>query len=81
MLMFAKHAEIDRSWWAQALWCTALPPVLYDIKDSLWNRARSTVSFLHASTLKCVLTFVPMASVASSILSSKEHLTLVIGAL
>ncbi|KAJ7739810.1 ubiquitin-protein ligase [Mycena metata] len=39
------------------------------------------VSFLDADGLKRVLTFVPVASFASSILSSKDHPTLVIGAL
>ncbi|KAF8216810.1 hypothetical protein K438DRAFT_1558643 [Mycena galopus ATCC 62051] len=39
------------------------------------------VSFLDAHGLKRVLTFVPVASFASSILSSKDHPTLVIGAL
>ncbi|KAJ7778066.1 hypothetical protein B0H14DRAFT_2963210 [Mycena olivaceomarginata] len=37
------------------------------------------VSFLDADGLKRVLTFVPVASFASSILSSKDHPTLVIG--
>ncbi|KAJ7670440.1 hypothetical protein B0H17DRAFT_1209311 [Mycena rosella] len=39
------------------------------------------VSFLDANGLKRMLTFVPVASFASSILSSKDHPTLVIGAL
>ncbi|KAG7439758.1 uncharacterized protein BT62DRAFT_998118 [Guyanagaster necrorhizus] len=39
------------------------------------------ISFLDAEGLKRVLTFVPVASFASSILSSKDHPTLVIGAL
>ncbi|KAG5340284.1 hypothetical protein C0989_002300 [Termitomyces sp. Mn162] len=39
------------------------------------------VSFLDADGLKQVLTFVPVASFASSILSSKDHPSLVIGAL
>ncbi|KIL69369.1 hypothetical protein M378DRAFT_184532 [Amanita muscaria Koide BX008] len=39
------------------------------------------VSFLDADGLKGVLTFVPVASFASSILSSKDHPSLVIGAL
>ncbi|KAF8074929.1 hypothetical protein FPV67DRAFT_1559549 [Lyophyllum atratum] len=39
------------------------------------------VSFLDADGLKRVLTFVPVASFASSILSSKDHPSLVIGAL
>ncbi|KAJ7625532.1 hypothetical protein FB45DRAFT_921679 [Roridomyces roridus] len=39
------------------------------------------VSFLDADGLKRVLTFVPVASFASSILSSRDHPTLVIGAL
>ncbi|KAG6833243.1 hypothetical protein H0H87_009864 [Tephrocybe sp. NHM501043] len=39
------------------------------------------VSFLDANGLKQVLTFVPVASFASSILSSKDHPSLVIGAL
>ncbi|KAG6902593.1 hypothetical protein C0995_014600 [Termitomyces sp. Mi166 len=39
------------------------------------------VSFLDADGLKLVLTFVPVASFASSILSSKDHPSLVIGAL
>ncbi|GLB41853.1 putative protein with domain Homologous to E6-AP Carboxyl Terminus with [Lyophyllum shimeji] len=39
------------------------------------------VSFLDAEGLKRVLTFVPVASFASSILSSKDHPSLVIGAL
>ncbi|CAK5283219.1 unnamed protein product [Mycena citricolor] len=39
------------------------------------------VSFLDADGLKRVLRFVPVASFASSILSSKDHPTLVIGAL
>ncbi|KAI0704459.1 hypothetical protein C8T65DRAFT_741026 [Cerioporus squamosus] len=39
------------------------------------------VSFLDGEELKQVFTFVPVASFASSILSSKDHPTLVIGAL
>ncbi|KAG6853894.1 hypothetical protein C0991_000359 [Blastosporella zonata] len=39
------------------------------------------VGFLEADGLKQVLTFVPVASFASSILSSKDHPSLVIGAL
>ncbi|KAI0060670.1 hypothetical protein BV25DRAFT_1954506 [Artomyces pyxidatus] len=39
------------------------------------------ISFLEAGETKRVLTFVPVASFASSILSSKDHPTLVIGAL
>ncbi|KAF9047194.1 hypothetical protein BDZ89DRAFT_1058246 [Hymenopellis radicata] len=39
------------------------------------------ISFLDADGLKSALTFVPVASFASSILSSKDHPTLVIGAL
>ncbi|KAH9944969.1 uncharacterized protein BXZ73DRAFT_38598 [Epithele typhae] len=39
------------------------------------------VSFLDGDELKRVFTFVPVASFASSILSSKDHPTLVIGAL
>ncbi|TFK74978.1 hypothetical protein BDN72DRAFT_886090 [Pluteus cervinus] len=39
------------------------------------------VSFLEADGLKCVLTYVPIASFASSVLSSRDHPSLVIGAL
>ncbi|KAJ7066382.1 ubiquitin-protein ligase [Mycena amicta] len=55
--------------------------VISSIRIKTLTALLKAVSFLEADGLKRVLTFVPVASFASSILSSKDHPTLVIGAL
>ncbi|KAF7308316.1 Ubiquitin-protein ligase [Mycena chlorophos] len=55
--------------------------VISSIRIKTLTALLKAVSFLDADGLKRVLTFVPVASFASSILSSKDHPTLVIGAL
>ncbi|KAF9071607.1 hypothetical protein BDP27DRAFT_1382427 [Rhodocollybia butyracea] len=54
-------------------------PILIDVYAASVNTPAA--SFLDADGLKQVLTFVPVASFASSMLSSRDHPTLVIGAL
>ncbi|KAJ7210561.1 hypothetical protein GGX14DRAFT_363533 [Mycena pura] len=55
--------------------------VITPIRVKTLTALLKAVSFLDGDGLKRVLTFVPVASFASSILSSKDHPTLVIGAL
>lgn len=84
------RTEILRSTHAVSRFMQLLVPILIDVyAASVITPVRiktltgllKAVSFMDADGLKSVLMFVPVASFASSILSSKDHPSLVIGAL
>ncbi|KAJ7286779.1 hypothetical protein C8J57DRAFT_571781 [Mycena rebaudengoi] len=77
----------SRRWW-RALWTSwsrssyvYAASVIIPVRVKTLTGLLKAVSFLDVDGLKRILTFVPVASFASSILSSKDHPTLVIGAL